>query len=632
MTAWKRAMGGDGDLLALAAVLAAVVFVLPLLLPIPLMDPDEGLSASIAQEMAERGDWLTPRLLERPFFDKPILYFWAEALSLRLFGNNEAAVRLPGLLFGVLGAVCTAAVGWRLLGRTTGLIAGMFYATMVLPAAMTQAPVHDVLMVPCVCLALLGLWEGGRRRRDGAFAIDVGVAVALPLQGRQYNGRPNISGERWVVVAWTLLAGVALGLSILTKGLMGVALVGVAYGGYLLIARQMEGKRGQSPFVRSTLRAVPANGDCPLFPAAAVRGVAALAVAVAVAAPWYVAMELANPGYLQYFFLDRHLLGLVTASQPHSREPWWYYVPVLLGGGLPWIGNLPVTVVDGLRGRPGSKPGAMPLLWCWLIGCTLLLTLAGSKLATYLWPVFPAAAILAAVGWARLIDGTLSDRARRLFARTFVPSSLAAPAVLALALLMVQRECGMRFTWPVWTAAMLAALGAWVPLWFWFAGRRQAMLAASLLSAAGQFAAIVVFALPQVAEVVSARELARHFNRTGHVPSRVLVAEQRIGSLIFYLDADLRAELRDGQLRHAKLAKMSRLDDEGMLVVPEEKVRYARRFVDLSGVEYETAGRYRLYRAADVGPRFLSADARQPASQESNFRESPPRRQTVAIR
>jgi hypothetical protein len=343
-------------------------------------------------------------------------------------------------------------------------------------------------------------------------------------------------------------------------------------------------------------------------------------------------MELANPGYLQYFFLDRHLLGLVTASQPHSREPWWYYVPVLLGGGLPWIGNLPVTVVDGLRGRPGSKPGAMPLLWCWLIGCTLLLTLAGSKLATYLWPVFPAAAILAAVGWARLIDGTLSDRARRLFARTFVPSSLAAPAVLALALLMVQRECGMRFTWPVWTAAMLAALGAWVPLWFWFAGRRQAMLAASLLSAAGQFAAIVVFALPQVAEVVSARELARHFNRTGHVPSRVLVAEQRIGSLIFYLDADLRAELRDGQLRHAKLAKMSRLDDEGMLVVPEEKVRYARRFVDLSGVEYETAGRYRLYRAADVGPRFLSADARQPASQESNFRESPPRRQTVAIR
>ena len=195
MTAWKRAMQGDGGLLALAAVLAAVVFVLPLALPIPLMDPDEGLSASIAQEMAERGDWLTPRLLGRPFLDKPILYFWAEALSLRVFGSSESAVRLPGLLFGLLGAACTAAVGWRLLGRTTGLIAGMFYTTMVLPAAMTQAPVHDVLMVPCVCLALLGLWEGGRMRRrpafpgrrwcwDGSCTAIPGAAVQLPPQRR----------------------------------------------------------------------------------------------------------------------------------------------------------------------------------------------------------------------------------------------------------------------------------------------------------------------------------------------------------------------------------------------------------------------------------------------------------------
>lgn len=275
----------------------------------------------------------------------------------------------------------------------------------------------------------------------------------------------------------------------------------------------------------------------------------------------------------------------------------------------------------------------MPLLWCWLIGCTLLLSVAGSKLATYLWPVFPAAAILAAVGWARFLDGTLGDRARRLLGRMFVPSSLAAPLVLAAALLMVQREYGVRFTWPAWTAAMLAALGAWAPLRFWFAGRPRATFAAAVLSVAGQFAALVLFALPQVAEVVSARELARHFNRAGRVPPRVLVAEQRIGSLIFYLDADLRGGLRDGQLQQAKLAKMSRLGGEGLLVLPETRLRYARRFVDLSGVEYETAGRYRLYRAADLAPRFLSSRARQPASQESNFLGSQPtRRQSVAIR
>ena len=80
----------------LAIVIAAVMFVFPLFVPFPLLDPDEGLHASIAQEMVERGDWITPRFLGQPFFDKPILYFWIQAVSLRLFGSNEAAVRLPG--------------------------------------------------------------------------------------------------------------------------------------------------------------------------------------------------------------------------------------------------------------------------------------------------------------------------------------------------------------------------------------------------------------------------------------------------------------------------------------------------------------------------------------------------------
>ena len=137
------------------------------------------------------------------------------------------------------------------------------------------------------------------------------------------------------------------------------------------------------------------------------------------------------------------------------------------GDGRRWITR--VLAWHPLEDAVGTAP--LPLLWCWLIGCTLLLTVAGSKLATYLWPVFPAVAILAAVGWARLFDGTLGDRARRLFARTFIPSSLAAPLVLALALFVVERECGMRFTWPVWTAAILAACGAWTPLWFWYCGR-----------------------------------------------------------------------------------------------------------------------------------------------------------------
>ena len=139
--------------------------------------------------------------------------------------------------------------------------------------------------------------------------------------------------------------------------------------------------------------------------------------------PWNVAA----PSTSQYYFLDRHFKGFVTATQPHGRMPWWYYLPILLGGGLPWIAYLPVVVLDEAAGRAKRllRPGRpLTLLACWLIGGTLLLSLAQSKLVTYVWPLLPAVAILAAVAWSRAADNTLSDGARRWLERTFAMSCL----------------------------------------------------------------------------------------------------------------------------------------------------------------------------------------------------------------
>src|SRR5213592_1294526 len=93
------------------AAMALALVVAPLAANAPLFDPDEGLHAAIAQEMVLRGDYVTPAFLGEPFLDKPILFFWAEAASLRVFGPREAAVRLPPLLFGVLGMIGVAALG-----------------------------------------------------------------------------------------------------------------------------------------------------------------------------------------------------------------------------------------------------------------------------------------------------------------------------------------------------------------------------------------------------------------------------------------------------------------------------------------------------------------------------------------
>jgi 4-amino-4-deoxy-L-arabinose transferase-like glycosyltransferase len=546
-------------LIAAAAVLATAVFILPLLARFPLLDPDEGLHASIAQEMVERGDWLTPRFLGEPFFDKPVFYFWCQAASLKLFGMNETAVRLPGLMFGLLGAITTLLVGRRMFNPLTGWTAGIIYATTILPTALAQAAAHDVALVPCVNLAMLGFWELDRGRygkRDSP--IFAGAKIGTVPRSRR--------AAAYLIVA----IGILLGLSILIKGLIGVAMVGATYGVYLLVRR------------RFSLTAC-------------LQGLAVLIVAGLIAASWYLPMEIEHSGYLRYFFYERHVLGFASATQIHGEAPWWYYLPILLGGGLPWIGYLPMTLRDALSPFQEKKNGAIAMLLCWLIVCTALLSCSHSKLATYLWPVFPAAAMLAAVAWSRLIDGTLAAKPRISLVNTFFLSSVAGPIVLPLVIFVAQKVFGVRFSPWVWTALIAAGFGALAPLWFCKRKAWQAMMIASACSIAVQFAAVLFFALPPLAENFTARDLADYFNRKGKLPVRLLVAEERLGSFVFYLDPSLRANLKTDRLDMLFNDRPTVEPPGTVIVLPERRADQADQYPELAGLKFEKVGRYRLY-------------------------------------
>ena len=111
-----------------------------------------------------------------------------------------------------------------------------------------------------------------------------------------------------------------------------------------------------------------------------------------------------------------------------------------------------------------------------------------------------------------------------------------------------------------------------------------------------QFVVVMAMVLPPVAETFSARELARHFNRLGQVPPRLLVAEGRIGSLLFYLDPQLRAGLRADQLQQLSANELPPLRPGDVIAVPEWKVPKLRRYFDVDHNQYESVGPYRLYR------------------------------------
>lgn len=457
----------------LALVLVAAAYVLPLALPVPLMEDDEGLHAAIAIEMVERGDWTVPRLLGEPFRDKPILYFWMQAASLAAFGPSEFAVRLPGMVLAFAAMLATFWLGRTLFGHPAGAWGAVAYGTMLLPFAVSLAPLHDLVMVPLVALAFGAFWRLHHARTSGARA------------------------------AWTLAAGVVLGLSILGKGLTGVGLVGVGMVAWMAWTR---------------------TWSLALVAGAAV----ALVIGALIAWPWYAAMEQASPGYLTYFFLQRHVEGVAGDTQRHAGRPFWYYLPILVAGAWPWI-------VDVVRRPFGTATAADRLLWAWLVADVLLLSAAGSKLATYVLPTFPALALLA--GRRAVADAPDGAAAARAMA-TIVVGVLPMAGALA-----VQRLMG---TPPAPWLGLVAALAPLALLgWSWEGERRHAWSwpARMAVVAAASSVLVGVLVRPLVAAQLTAKGLAAHFDAAPALPERLYIVDEGVGSFLFYLRPDLRRGL-----------------------------------------------------------------------------------------
>ena len=124
-----------------------------------------------------------------------------------------------------------------------------------------------------------------------------------------------------------------------------------------------------------------------------------------------------------------------------------------------------------------------------------------------------------------------------------------------------------------------------------------------------QMAVLLVFAFPQVAAGLSGRDLADYINRTGKLPARLILAQERVGSVVFYLDHDLRSQLRSGQMVNQDiddpLPSPLRTAEE-WIVIPERHLHTALHDYDLQSLPYERAGRFRLYRRSDVEPQSLA--------------------------
>lgn len=308
---------------------------------VPLLDPDEGRNAEVAREMAASGDWAVPHLNGLPYLDKPVLCFACAAASLRAFGAGAAAARLPSLLF----ALAVAALAWwaarRMWGHPAAEVAALVAAASPLAVGFSRAVIFDCALSFFVSLAM----------------------VCFLLAVEDESGQ---AGRRWAYAAW-----IAMGLGVLTKGPVALALP-------LLVAVPFAWWR------RAARRLFPALG--PLLLAAVV-------------APWLAAMSLRVPGFLSYVLVTETMARLAT-PQLNRTAPFWYFLPIIVAGTLPWGLAVPAAVRARIVLRDGQRsldPRTVFLL-LWLVLPLLFFSLSQSKRSQYVLPLVVPLALLVAAG------------------------------------------------------------------------------------------------------------------------------------------------------------------------------------------------------------------------------------------
>ena len=344
--------------------------------------PDEGRYVGVAWQMVQSGDWLVPRLNGLPFFHKPPLFYWLSAAGMWLFGLHEWAARLAPLAGAWLGCAALYLFMRRWSGARSAGIGVLVLATQPLFYGAAQHANLDMLVAGCITATILA----------GAHAV---------LLRRQ--ALPN----RWPVLAlWTFAA-----LGLLAKGLIGAALPALVLLGWLLPVRDWRGI--------ATLLWWP---GAVLF--------------MAIAAPWFVAMQLRYPAFFDYFFVEQHFKRF-TETGFNNVAPWWFYPAVLAVGLLPWSAWLPKAVRQGARaGWQFDSVGA--LMWIWVLAIVLFFSLPASKLVGYCLPVLaPLAWLIADAVQSSGAAAVVSNPRRRGFQVSCISAAVLC-AALAIAAVWLQ--------------------------------------------------------------------------------------------------------------------------------------------------------------------------------------------------
>ncbi len=353
----------------LIALLLVAAAMFFLRLDCALLEPEEARYAEIPREMLAAGEWVVPSYHGQPYFDKPPLLYWLVMGSYSLFGVHDWAARLAPGICGLLSVLAVYWWGCRVFNARTAFLGALALA----------------LMPRFIYL--------GRFLATDA-PLSLGVLVALACAHCAIKG-----ARRW----WPAV-GLACGWCLLAKGPVALILIAPPVFAYLCLDRSVKWPKAWD--------------------------IAAMILAMlAIAPPWYAYM-LNEPGFAEHFFWKHHVQRFLAPFD--HQKPFWFYLPDLIAGTMPWcLALIPLAVMlYRIRAEIYNRtcPSvAFPLLasaWC-----LLFFSASGCKRVGYILPMLGPLAL--AIGWQidRLLHRELLSK-RRLVAATCVTGAVCLLAVL----------------------------------------------------------------------------------------------------------------------------------------------------------------------------------------------------------
>jgi 4-amino-4-deoxy-L-arabinose transferase-like glycosyltransferase len=313
-----------------------------------LANPDEGRYSEIAREMAASNDFVTPRLNGLKYFEKPPLQYWATAISFKLLGESEFSARLYTALCGLGCVLLMAYVGWKVFDTETGLLSALVLLSAPYFAGMTEVVTLD-----------MGL----------TFWMTLTIASFMLAQ----VSPESVTRRNWLWMAWAGMAG-----AVLSKGLIGIVFPAAALFLYCVVQRNFR-------------------------PLLKLEWLVGLVIFFGLAAPWFALVSVQNPEFPEFFFIHEHFQRFLTTT--HRREQaWWFFLPILFGGFLPWAVTLIPAMWSGWQ-RPGQHANSTvisdgnifrPLRFVLIYSVFIFLffSRSGSKLTAYILPFFPVMALV----------------------------------------------------------------------------------------------------------------------------------------------------------------------------------------------------------------------------------------------